>query len=57
MQLDGHMRALVADSVLNTTAVNGIINYEADNFFETNNDRWIETRHIVSKEHFWERID
>jgi hypothetical protein len=57
MYSDSHMRALMAESVLNTNAVNGIINYEADNFFETNNDRLIETKHIVSKEHFWERVD
>lgn len=34
--------------MVNTTAVNGIINYEAENFFETQNDRLIETKNIVS---------
>lgn len=41
----------------NTTAVNGIINYEQDNFFETHNGALFETRNIIHHHYFWERTD
>jgi hypothetical protein len=41
----------------NTSAVNNIINYENDNFFEAEDDRLIGIRKIQDHHHFWERID
>lgn len=37
--------------------MNNFINYENDNFFETDDDRLIATRKILDAPHFWERID
>lgn len=41
----------------NSSFVNNFINYDNDNFFETEDDRLIVTRKIQDVQHFWERID
>lgn len=48
---------MLTDSLQNTTSVAGLINYEQENFFETHNDKLIETKNIMGYQHFWERID
>eukprot|EP00347_Sterkiella_histriomuscorum_P024389 403331289 len=56
-QLDGQLRRTLGESMQNTTAVNGLINYEQDNFFETHNCALFETKNIIDYRNFWERAD
>ena len=37
----------MADNIQNTTAVNGIFNYDKDNFFDNQSDKLMDTRNIM----------
>jgi hypothetical protein len=54
--IDVSARALGVECLQNNT-VNGLINYEQENFFETQNDKLFETKNILGHQHFWERVD
>jgi hypothetical protein len=45
------------DNMHGTTAVNGLINYDKDNFLNTQGDKFMDLKCIVNSTHFWERIN
>ena len=40
-----------------TTAVNGLINYDKDNFLNTCGEKFMDLKNIMNSTHFWERIN
>lgn len=53
---DHYQRIQSIDSSLHN-GPNNFVNYENENFWETQNDKLFETKNIMGYLHFWERVD
>lgn len=45
------------ENMQGTTAVNGLINYDKDNFLNTCGEKFMDLKNIMNSTHFWERIN